>query len=190
MIKHKHHIIPKHVGGTDDQSNLVELTVEEHANAHLLLWKKYGRWQDELAWKALSGQIDSAEINYIKSVIMNTGENNPMYGKEGNMRGKKHTEETKKKIKEKRANQIMKPVTEETRKKIGLKHKGKVIPEQTRLAVSEANKRRLGKKFDRHYLNKGVKLDIVMCPHCGKEGAGNAMKRWHFNDCKLRGNNG
>ena len=26
-MKHKHHIIPKHKGGTDDPSNLVELTV-------------------------------------------------------------------------------------------------------------------------------------------------------------------
>lgn len=26
-MKHKHHIIPKHAGGTDDASNIVELTV-------------------------------------------------------------------------------------------------------------------------------------------------------------------
>ena len=24
MITHKHHIIPKHIGGTDDPSNLIE----------------------------------------------------------------------------------------------------------------------------------------------------------------------
>jgi hypothetical protein len=28
---HKHHIIPKHAGGTNDPSNLIELTIEEHA---------------------------------------------------------------------------------------------------------------------------------------------------------------
>jgi hypothetical protein len=33
-MKHKHHIIPKHMGGTDDSDNLVELTIEEHAEAH------------------------------------------------------------------------------------------------------------------------------------------------------------
>lgn len=56
-LKHKHHIIPKHVGGTDDIDNLVELTVEEHAAAHKELYDKYGRWQDMVAWKSLSGQI-------------------------------------------------------------------------------------------------------------------------------------
>ena len=57
MITHKHHIIPRHAGGTDDPSNLVGLTVEEHANAHKVLYEKEGRWQDKLAWQGLSGQI-------------------------------------------------------------------------------------------------------------------------------------
>lgn len=61
-MKHLHHIIPKHVGGTDDPSNLVELTVEQHAKAHYLLWNQYGRWQDRVAWKALSKLIGKEEI--------------------------------------------------------------------------------------------------------------------------------
>lgn len=61
MVTHWHHIIPKHAGGTDDPSNLVELTVEEHAEAHRKLFEQYGRWQDEVAWKGLSGQITKAE---------------------------------------------------------------------------------------------------------------------------------
>ena len=32
IYHHKHHIVPKHLGGTDDPSNLVELTIEGHAN--------------------------------------------------------------------------------------------------------------------------------------------------------------
>jgi hypothetical protein len=56
-LKHKHHIVPKHIGGSDDPSNLVELTVEEHANAHKELYESHGRWQDYIAWKTLSGQI-------------------------------------------------------------------------------------------------------------------------------------
>ena len=39
------------MGGTDEPSNLVELTVEEHAEAHRVLWEKYGKKEDELAWK-------------------------------------------------------------------------------------------------------------------------------------------
>jgi hypothetical protein len=59
---HKHHIIPKHMGGTDDSSNIVELTVEEHAEAHRKLYEQHGRWEDNLAYKALSGAIGKEEI--------------------------------------------------------------------------------------------------------------------------------
>ena len=61
-MKHKHHIIPKHMGGTDDPSNLVELTIEEHADAHKKLWEEHGRVQDWLAWQGLSGLMTKEEI--------------------------------------------------------------------------------------------------------------------------------
>ena len=60
-MKHWHHIIPKHMGGSDDSSNLVLLTIEEHAEAHKKLWEQHGRWQDKIAWKTLSGQITIQE---------------------------------------------------------------------------------------------------------------------------------
>ena len=50
----KHHIIPKHAGGTDDPSNLVELSVDDHAEAHRKLYEEYGRWQDYVAWQGLA----------------------------------------------------------------------------------------------------------------------------------------
>jgi hypothetical protein len=56
-LLHKHHVIPKHMGGSDDPSNLVELTVEEHAEAHKKLFEQHGHWQDKIAWQALAGQI-------------------------------------------------------------------------------------------------------------------------------------
>tara|TARA_B110000438_G_scaffold208383_1_gene200182 strand:+ start:233 stop:769 length:537 start_codon:yes stop_codon:yes gene_type:complete len=37
-IIHKHHIIPKHAGGTNDLSNLVELTRLEHSWVHWWMW--------------------------------------------------------------------------------------------------------------------------------------------------------
>lgn len=64
---HKHHIIPLHVGGTNDPSNLVLLTVEQHAEAHRVLWEQYGRKGDKLAWISLSGQIDKEEIQRERS---------------------------------------------------------------------------------------------------------------------------
>ena len=53
-MKHKHHIIPRHMGGTDDPTNLVELTVEEHALAHKKLYEEHGCWQDYVAWQGLA----------------------------------------------------------------------------------------------------------------------------------------
>ena len=33
----------------------------------------------------------------------------------------------------------------------------------------------------------GVKRDKVSCPHCGKTGDVSLMKRWHFENCKIKG---
>lgn len=54
---HKHHIIPRHMGGSDEPENLIELTVEEHAEAHRKLFEDYGHWQDYVAWQGLAGLI-------------------------------------------------------------------------------------------------------------------------------------
>jgi hypothetical protein len=63
MIKHKHHIIPKHMGGTDDPSNLVELTIQEHADAHKKLWEEHKNHWDRIAWLALSGAVHTSEVS-------------------------------------------------------------------------------------------------------------------------------
>jgi hypothetical protein len=60
-MKHMHHIIPKHMGGTNDPSNLIELTPDEHAEAHRKLYEEHGRWQDRVAWIGLAGLATKAE---------------------------------------------------------------------------------------------------------------------------------
>jgi hypothetical protein len=60
-IYHNHHIIPRHMGGTDDPSNLVRLTVEEHAEAHRKLYEEHGKLEDKVAWKMLSGKTEEGE---------------------------------------------------------------------------------------------------------------------------------
>lgn len=72
-MKHKHHIIPKHAGGTDDPSNIIELTVEEHALAHKKLFEEEGRWQDYIAWQGLSGRIGKEEIIQFKNKMAHLG---------------------------------------------------------------------------------------------------------------------
>lgn len=66
-MKHIHHIIPKHMGGTDSPDNLVELSLEEHAEAHRILYEKHNKHEDYVAWKALSAQIGKEEIMVEKS---------------------------------------------------------------------------------------------------------------------------
>lgn len=92
-IYHTHHIVPQYMGGSDDPSNLVRLTVEEHAQAHLELYEKYGDERDLLAHKMLLGQITRAEaIKVIQKLPKtekwkkqmserNSGKGNPFYGK-------------------------------------------------------------------------------------------------------------
>lgn len=65
---HRHHIIPRHAGGTDDEDNIAVLTVAEHADAHHLLWCLHKDKYDYIAWKCLSGQITMSEAKYQASL--------------------------------------------------------------------------------------------------------------------------
>jgi hypothetical protein len=136
-IFHKHHIIPRHAGGTDDHSNLIELTIEEHAEAHKKLWEEHGRWQDQIAWKALSGTIGQDDIIYRK-IRPNLG--------------KKLSEETRKKMSE---NNPMKcksvseksaaskrgiPRSEETKTKLSIAMTGRKYSDEHRKKMSESRK--------------------------------------------------
>ena len=92
-MKHTHHIIPKHAGGTDDPSNLIELTIEEHAEAHRRLYEEYGNWQDKVAWQGLLGLIPHEQIMR-EMYDARKGEGNHFYGR-------RHSDETKRLISKK-----------------------------------------------------------------------------------------
>ena len=64
LVTHTHHIIPKYAGGTDHPSNLVTLSVEEHAKAHWVLFQLYGNWQDWNAYRLLSSEIGMDEFRH------------------------------------------------------------------------------------------------------------------------------
>ena len=92
IYTHKHHIIPRHAGGTDDPSNLIELTIMDHAIAHRALWKMYGRWQDRVAWQCLSGQMTNYEAQQQARRLANLGNKHGL--------GKTHSDEYKKQLSE------------------------------------------------------------------------------------------
>lgn len=157
---HKHHIVPRHMGGSDDHSNLIELTVEEHAEAHRKLYEEYGKWQDFIAWKCLSGQIESDDVRREMLRLMWTGQ--------------KHTEQTKEKIRTKRKLQV---TTKETRDKMSKSRKGKKLTWNLNNTTPEANLKRSLKL-------SGKTKPVVTCPHCSKSGGLPQMKQWHFDNCK------
>lgn len=50
------------MGGSDDPSNIVELTVKEHSEAHLKLYEQYGKKEDLCAYYMLSGKSQDPEF--------------------------------------------------------------------------------------------------------------------------------
>jgi hypothetical protein len=92
-MKHKHHIIPRHMGGTDDPSNLIELTVDEHAEAHRILYEQHGNWKDYLAWKGLSGYFGKEEIIQYKNRMAHLGKDPWNKGLKGYRAGVKQSED-------------------------------------------------------------------------------------------------
>lgn len=54
---HRHHIIPKHSGGTDTEDNYTYLTPREHQIAHYLLWRIYKNPNDLRSMKMLGARL-------------------------------------------------------------------------------------------------------------------------------------
>ena len=110
--------------------------------------------------------------------------------------GRKHTKESKEKIREALARREHKLSDEALRRII---HNNKTNKERKR-KISETlkgqpkttdHKKNLSVSLQKYYednpsakdRNKGPKPKIK-CPHCGKEGSANNMSRWHFDKCK------
>jgi hypothetical protein len=100
----KHHIIPKCLGGSNDEENLIELTAREHFLCHILLVEIYPN-EPKLKWAIYNMsnykkyKVNSREYERLKIEFISL------------VKGK--------------------PRTQETRDKIGKAHKGKTISEKT-----------------------------------------------------------
>ena len=187
-MKHKHHIVPRHMGGSDDPSNLIELTVEEHAEAHRKLWEQYGNIKDYCAWKGLEGTIGKEEI--VRLLMDPTGRVHTEETKQKisqSHKGKlKHTEESKEKLRqfrtgmklseehkakiskglERNTNMVGRKLSEDTKKKISEAGKGNKnasknpnISEEERKRRSEATKERWRKYREQKGLDPNKPID-------------------------------
>lgn len=106
-------------------------------------------------------------------------------GAEGTFKGKKHSEETKQRL---RANREGSRASVETKQKMSESQKGRTHSEETKQKMSSSNLKkweRLNKDPFRERMKK-LSEQTVECPHCSKvTNKGNA-KRWHFENCKRR----
>lgn len=113
----KHHIIPRCLGGTDDPENLVRLSAREHFIAHVLLVKIYPENRklihaaSRMTYsKKFNIKIDSKTYDWLRDLRYKTPLPEEIRKKLSNAnKGKKHTEETKKKMSEKLKGMIKKP---------------------------------------------------------------------------------
>jgi NUMOD3 motif len=105
----KHHIIPKSLGGSDSKDNLVRLTPKEHFICHMLLIRMLTGQQRGKMLQALwyMSNKKSTTKHVPRSRLYEKLRNEYIsYRKtqSSHMKGKKHTEETKKIISEKTRN--------------------------------------------------------------------------------------
>jgi len=164
-----HHIIPKCLGGKDNKDNRILLTAREHYICHKLLTyiyvnnKKIANAYCRMTWdKNGNRNISSKDYAYareLKSIIPISEETrkklSPSKEKrkklseklKGNKlhKNKKHSQETKQLIKEKRKLQISPRgyhLLKETREKISKNSKGRKLSEETKKKIGIASKGR------------------------------------------------
>ena len=108
---------------------------------------------------------DPSQKEFDPSYMGNRGMFNAFYGK-------KHTEETKHVIREKRKLQKSSgwKWSDESKKRISESRKGRLHTEEHKKRMSE--------------IMSGRSKPKIVCPHCGKEGGLPQMKQWHFDNCK------
>jgi hypothetical protein len=68
---------------------------------------------------------------------------------------------------------------------------GKKQSVESRKKISDSNKGKNKLRTKEHNIkiglaNKGKKMESISCPHCHKVGGVTLMKRWHFDNCKLK----
>lgn len=156
-----HHVVPKCIGGTNDKSNLVNLTPEEHYVAHQLLVKMYPAQQKlvyALRMMCMVGNGKTKRTNKEYAWVRKLWKETSSKNQKGIPR-KLHTEETKRKISEiqkgRPSGMLGKHHTEERNKNLSEKMKGSRTTFRTREGQknSEDHRRKISES------KKGVKRD-------------------------------
>lgn len=197
----KHHIIPKSIGGNNKKENIVKLTAREHFLCHWLLTKmldgndkqkmSYALWM--MMHMTNKHQAERYKINSHTYQLLK--ENLAIVFSDLN-KGRKLTEEHKRKISETRKRKIAageivvnenkekyKIISEkrkgykhtnETKRKIGKKHKGKTISMEQREYLSKLNTGNVVTEETKKKISKRQKEQYAS----GERVAWNKGKKW------------
>ena len=84
------------MGGSNEPSNLVELSIDDHAKAHKKLWEEHGKIEDYVAWRGLAGLISKKELLHELFVLAGK-KSRPPIGHKANL-GRKWSDEYKQKM--------------------------------------------------------------------------------------------
>lgn len=184
----RHHIVPKSLGGSNLNSNLVSLTAREHFVCHRLLVKMTSSDDKrKMAWavrRMLTG-INKHQQRYLP--------NSKIYENiriqiNQEIKGWSHSEETKKHL-----SKVLtgRKFTEETIKKMSIARKGKNQPEHVaeRLRtinlgkpMSEESKKKLSKSLTGRTVSKEAKKNMAL-NHANVKGKNNPRsKKWKVQD--------
>jgi hypothetical protein len=207
-VTERHHIIPKCMGGSNSKDNLVKLTPSEHYIAHQLLVKIFPTNSKILYAAHIMGNTRSnKEYEWLRTkfIISVSGPNNYMYGVP-------KTAEHRTKISQtltgkytgvnsssygKPGTRTGIPHTKETKQKMSKSMKGKNC-NKVRTVEFKQNLSKLNSGTGNHFYGKSHSLESIQkmknshnirpklqCPYCNIIG-GNVLKRWHFDNCKLK----
>ena len=128
----KHHIRPKSEGGSDDETNLVNLTAREHYVAHLLLAKIY---DDHKMWSAViymrTGHKERQEFRFNSRLYESARLRFAKYQSEFASK-QKWTESQYRKMRGRPAHNKGIPCSEEQKRKISATLKGRPLSEETK----------------------------------------------------------
>ena len=182
------------MGGSNDPSNLVELTIEEHAEAHRKLYEQYGKPQDKRAWMGLAKILTGEEIineilcapkseDHKRKISMALkGRSAPWAIGNKNatvLKGRSRTEETKKKIAKSKTGKERPDMFGNNYATV-LKGRKKTI-EHKQAVLDALNTKEVKDKISASWSKKPK----VTCPHCSIAGTqGHNMNRYHFDNCK------
>ena len=182
--KEVHHILPKSLGGSNDKSNLVELTAREHFLVHLLLCKftvGQAKMKMSYAFHAMCSFKNARRYNKVNSRLVEKIRSNFKFTKEhrekiskaqiGNKRavgnknnlGRKFSEEIRLKMsKSKKGNKNALGLrhSEEFKEKIRNKHKGNKYCVGKRYLNKDGKNLVVNKSEVDKYLKQGYKLGM------------------------------